>query len=142
MDLFRRHETKSSMGYSGINCRLFPPIRRRPASQRRLESFRYAAPDCHGSQNLHGNYREKMASRALMICRESWMNGPDIAEAAFARAWSVYRLIHSGIDENDARRAGLQRFIRQRCEAGQTDTELLAVEGLKYLKGLEGLPED
>ena len=70
------------------------------------------------------------------------MNGPDIAEAAFARAWSVYRLIHSGIDENDARRASLQRFIRQRCEAGKTDTELLAVEGLKYLKGLEGLPED
>ena len=70
------------------------------------------------------------------------MNGPDVAEAAFARAWSVYLLIHSGINENDARRASLQRFIRQRCEAGQTDTELLAVEGLKYLKGLEGLAED
>ena len=70
------------------------------------------------------------------------MTGRDIAEAAFARAWRVYLLIHSGIDENDARRASLQRFIRQRCEAGQTDTELLAVEGLKYLKGLEGLAED
>jgi hypothetical protein len=71
-----------------------------------------------------------------------WMNSPDIAEAAFARAWGVYLLIHSGIDENDARRASLQRFIRLRCEAGQTDTELLAVEGLKYLKGLEGLADD
>jgi hypothetical protein len=71
---------------------------------------------------------------------ESWMNSPDIAEAAFARAWGVYLLIHSGIDENDARRVGLQRFIRQRCEAGETDTELLAVEGLKYLKGLDGSP--
>ncbi|MEH2529986.1 hypothetical protein V1277_003639 [Bradyrhizobium sp. AZCC 1588] len=70
------------------------------------------------------------------------MNSPDIVEAAFARAWSVYLLIHSGIDENDARRASLQRFIRQRCMAGETDTELLAVEGLKYLKSLEGPRED
>ena len=70
------------------------------------------------------------------------MNRSDIAEAAFTRAWSVYLLIHSCIDENDTRRASLMRFIRQRCEAGATDTELLAVEGLKYLKGLEGLSED
>ena len=77
-----------------------------------------------------------------MTYGESWMNSPDIAEAAFARAWGVYLLIHSGIDENDARRESLQRFIRQRCEAGETDTELLAVEGLKYLKELEGLAED
>jgi len=70
------------------------------------------------------------------------MNSPDIAEAALARAWSVYLLIHSGINDNDARRASLQRFIRQRCEEGETDTELLAVEGLKYLKGLEGLADD
>ena len=70
------------------------------------------------------------------------MNSPDIIETAFARAWNVYRLIHSGIDENDARRASLQRFIRQRCDAGETDTELLAVEGLKFLKSLERLSED
>ena len=70
------------------------------------------------------------------------MHSPDIVEAAFARAWSVYLLIHSGIDENDARRAGLQRFIRQRCDAGETDTELLAVQGLKYLKSLEGVADD
>ncbi|KRR05356.1 hypothetical protein CQ12_20080 [Bradyrhizobium jicamae] len=74
--------------------------------------------------------------------KESWMNSPDIVATAFARAWSVYRLIHSGIDDDDARGADLQRFIRQRCEAGETDPELLAVEGLKYLKGLEGVPED
>lgn len=70
------------------------------------------------------------------------MNSPDIVEAALERAWSVYLLIHSGIDENDARRASLQRFIRQRCDAGETDTELLAVEGLKFLKSLERLSED
>lgn len=70
------------------------------------------------------------------------MNSPDTVEAALVRAWSVYLLIHSGINENDARRASLQRFIRRRCDAGEVDTELLAVEGLKYLKSLEGLSED
>ena len=70
------------------------------------------------------------------------MDSPDIAETALARAWSVYLLIHSDIDENDARRSSLQHFIQQRCKEGETDTELLAVEGLKFLKGLEGLPED
>lgn len=66
------------------------------------------------------------------------MNGPEIVEAAFARVWRTYLLIHSGIDESDARRAGLLRFIRQRCDARETDTELLAVEGLKFLRSLEG----
>ncbi|MCA6116101.1 hypothetical protein J6524_14535 [Bradyrhizobium sp. WSM 1738] len=70
------------------------------------------------------------------------MNSPDIVETAFARAWNVYLLIHSDIDENDSRRASLQRFIRQRCDAGETDTELLAVQGLKYLKSLEGNADD
>jgi hypothetical protein len=74
--------------------------------------------------------------------KESWMNSPDIAEAALARAWSVYLLIHSDINDNDARRASLQRFIRQRCEAGETDTELLAVQGLKFLKSLKGFADD
>ena len=50
----------------------------------------------------------------------------------------VYRLINGGIDENDARRAMLKHFIQQRWEAGDNETELLTVEGLKYLKQLDG----
>jgi hypothetical protein len=65
------------------------------------------------------------------------MAASDIARIAFARAWSVYLLTHSGVDENDERRATLERFIRQRCEAGANDTELLVVDGLKYLKKLD-----
>ena len=61
----------------------------------------------------------------------------DVASAAFARAWNVYRLINQGVDENDARRIALDRFIRKRCDAGVTDMELLAVEGLKFLKRLD-----
>ena len=68
------------------------------------------------------------------------MADPDIVEIACARAWSVYLLINRGIDENDARRDHLKRFIRKRWEAGDNETELLAVEGLKYLKKLDGSP--
>jgi len=70
------------------------------------------------------------------------MAEPDIVETAVARAWGVYLMINRGIDENDARRATLKRFLRQRWEAGDGEAELLAVEGLKYLKSLEGSSMD
>ena len=77
--------------------------------------------------------------------QEEAMADPEIASAAFARAWNVYLLINSGVDQNDQRRATLNRFIRNRFEAGVTDTELLVVEGLKHLRQLDqsepGLPE-
>jgi hypothetical protein len=41
------------------------------------------------------------------------------------------------VDENDERRATLDRFIRKRCEAGERDVETLTVEGLTYLKKLD-----
>ena len=34
--------------------------------------------------------------------------------------------------------AKLKRFIQQRWEAGDNETEFLTVEGLKYLKQLDG----
>jgi hypothetical protein len=65
------------------------------------------------------------------------MADPDTANIAFSRAWSVYLLINRGTDTNDERRAMLQRFIRERHDAGVDDTELLVVEGLKHLKKLD-----
>jgi hypothetical protein len=65
------------------------------------------------------------------------MAEPDVASAAFARAWSAYRLINQGVHENDERRASVERFIRQRHEAGIDDVEMLAVAGLKFLKALD-----
>jgi hypothetical protein len=73
---------------------------------------------------------------------ENGMADPDTVETACARAWSVYLMINSGLDENDERRALLRRFIRDRWEAGNSDAEFLAVEGLKYLKSLEGSSTD
>ena len=65
------------------------------------------------------------------------MADPDAASAAFVRAWGAYRLINQKVHENDERRASLERFIRQRYQAGVEDVELLAVAGLKFLKQLD-----
>jgi hypothetical protein len=67
------------------------------------------------------------------------MADQDKAGLAFERAWNVYLLINSDVDENDERRAIVERYIRQRCEAGESDTETLTVEGLTYLKKLDEL---
>jgi hypothetical protein len=69
---------------------------------------------------------------------ENGMADPDIVESACVRVWSVYLMINRSLDQNDARRALLKRFLRKRWEAGDSDAEFLAVEGLKYLKSLEG----
>ncbi len=61
-----------------------------------------------------------------------------IVEIACARAWGVYLLIHRGIDENDQRREKLRQFICERWKAGAHEIELLVIEGLKYLKTLDG----
>lgn len=65
------------------------------------------------------------------------MADPDVASAALVRAWGAYRLINQSVDENDERRVILERFIRQRREAGIDDPEMLAVAGLKFLKQLD-----
>jgi hypothetical protein len=67
----------------------------------------------------------------------------DIAHSAFERAWRVYRLMNGSVDELDAKRSMLVRFIKKCCDAGATDPELVVVEALKYLKRLEesGEPE-
>jgi hypothetical protein len=83
-----------------------------------------------------------MAICFMMDVLEGGMADADIVEIACARAWSVYLMINRALDENDARRALLKRFIRSRWEAGNSDAELLAVEGLKYLKSLEGSSTD
>ena len=61
------------------------------------------------------------------------------SKLAFERAWSVYLLINSSIDPGDARQATLERYISKRCEAGEQDPNARTVEGLAYLKKLDGL---
>jgi hypothetical protein len=68
------------------------------------------------------------------VLEKSQMADPNIA---FARAWNLYLLTNEGVDENDERRATLERFIRKQCDARAEDTEMLVVAALKYLKDLD-----
>jgi len=76
------------------------------------------------------------------MTRGGGMADPDIVGTAFSRAWSVYLLINKGVAENDVRRASLERFIRKRWEAGDNEAEFLVVEGLKYLKKIDGTSDE
>jgi hypothetical protein len=101
---------------------------------------------CHGQQyeglRPRGINRVKAATWLMADVLENRMADPDIVESACARVWSVYLMINRDLNQNDARRALLKRFLRNRWEAGDSDAEFLAVEGLKYLKSLEGSSTD
>jgi hypothetical protein len=66
-----------------------------------------------------------------------------MAEGALARAvntaWSVYIVNNSGIHAADARRCTLERYLALRLQAGETEPEELAVDGLAYLRKLDHL---
>jgi hypothetical protein len=66
------------------------------------------------------------------------MSDPSVANLAFQQVWSIYRLMNADVGPDDARRASLERFIKNACQAGQQDLENLVVAGLKYLKMLDG----
>ena len=61
-----------------------------------------------------------------------------IVEIACTRAWSAYTLFNQSVDENDERRGKLRKFICGLWKAGAEESEPLAVEGLKYLRTLDG----
>jgi hypothetical protein len=66
-----------------------------------------------------------------------------MAEGALARAvntaWSVYIVNNSGIHAADARRCTIERYLASRLQAGETEPEELAVDGLAYLRKLDHL---
>jgi hypothetical protein len=94
----------------------------------------------HAGPKFHSAVFGKNRQCALSLADdgEEQMADRDIVEIACARAWGAYCLINRAVDENDARREQLHRFIGERWEAGARETEQLAVEGLKYLKTLDG----
>jgi hypothetical protein len=64
------------------------------------------------------------------------------AEGACAFAWRNYLLLHSGVSENDERRASLSRYISGLCDTGEYDFGLLQIAAVAYLKKLDELHED
>jgi hypothetical protein len=60
-----------------------------------------------------------------------------VAEGACAFAWRNYLLLHTGVSENDDRRAALARYVTSVVEAGDCDFDVLQVAAVAYLKKLD-----
>ena len=58
-------------------------------------------------------------------------------EGACAFAWRNYLLLHTGVSENDDRRAALFRYVTAIDEAGDSDFDVLQVAAVLYLKKLD-----
>jgi len=97
---------------------------------------------------FHDTVREKVATSlkprlavSFFQPKDGRMARHDIADLASERTWRVYRLMNPSVDEQDEKRALLDRFVKKCCDAGASDPELVVVEALKYLKRLEGFGE-
>jgi hypothetical protein len=56
---------------------------------------------------------------------------------AVDRAWTVHLAAHSEIDAADGRRCSLERYLRGKWQAGESDPDELTCYGLAYLARLE-----
>ena len=63
-------------------------------------------------------------------------------EGACAFAWRNYLLLHSGIGENDNRRAALYRYIASLRDTGEDDFGVLHIAAVAYLKKMDELHDD
>jgi hypothetical protein len=63
-------------------------------------------------------------------------------DGACAFAWRNYLLFHSGVGENDDRRAALYRYVANVRESGLHDFDLLQIAAVTYLKKLDELHDD
>ena|SRR5215469_5068611 len=76
--------------------------------------------------------------------RSSWENvvRTQVVEGACAVAWRNYLLLHTGVSENDDRRAALSRYVTSVGEADDCDFHCLQVAGVVYLKKLDEMLEE
>jgi hypothetical protein len=63
-------------------------------------------------------------------------------EGACAFAWRNYLLVHKGVNENDARRTSLHRYVNSLYDAGECRFDILQVAAVIYLKKLDESGED
>ena len=56
---------------------------------------------------------------------------------AVDQAWTVHVATHPDIHAADPRRCSLERYVSERWEAGESDTEELTCYGLSYLARLK-----
>jgi len=65
-----------------------------------------------------------------------------VVEGACAFAWRNYLLLHTGVGENDDRRAALSRYVTSVDKADDCDFDTLQVAAVVYLKKLDELLEE
>jgi hypothetical protein len=63
------------------------------------------------------------------------------ARKAFVRAWGIYLAKNETVSENDARRCTLERYLKRRCQAGESDPDELTSAGLWYLTRIDALTD-
>jgi hypothetical protein len=65
-----------------------------------------------------------------------------VVEGACAFAWRNYLLLHTGVSENDDRRAALSSYVTSVGEAGDCGFDVLQVAAVVYLQKLDELLEE
>lgn len=63
----------------------------------------------------------------------------EVLRKAVDTAWTIYLAVHRDVDVADGRRCLLERHLRGKLEASQSETEELTCSGLAYL---DRLPRD
>ena len=64
------------------------------------------------------------------------MNDPTTLRLAVDRAWAIFLATRSDVDAADQRRCTLERHLKKKWLAGETDPEELTCCGLSYLARL------
>ena len=57
-------------------------------------------------------------------------------KVAVQRAWSLHLATHDDVDAADPRRCSLERYLSEKWQAGESDSEELTCCGLSYLARL------
>ena len=73
----------------------------------------------------------------LFLLRMEMDMAEELLSQALDTAWIVYTTNHREILAEDSRRCELARFLKSRIEAGETEIEDLALEGVAFLRKLE-----
>lgn len=66
------------------------------------------------------------------------MDDEMLPTVAANRAWTLYLAVHDDVDPLDARRCTLERYLRQRWQAGECNPEELTCLGLAHLSRVPG----
>jgi hypothetical protein len=82
-----------------------------------------------------------VARQSLSLLGGTPMNSQAV-DGACAFAWRNYLLQHSDINENDARRSALHRYVTDLRDTGEYHFDQLQIAAVAYLKKMDELHDD